>query len=78
MKKIFLIVFIFCFTFAASNRSSIISIDSAEDVIMLTAKKTHFELKNRTGFSNKNINEKALEKRRHKRRRKVRPPKHGK
>ena len=56
MKKICLIVFIFCFTFAASNRSSIISIDSAEDVIMLTAKKTHFELKNRTGFSNKNIN----------------------
>ena len=68
----------FCFTYATSSRSYIISIVSAEDVITLTAKKTHYELKNRTGFSNKNINENALEKRRHKRRRKVRPPKHGK
>ncbi len=50
-----------------------------ENVINLSSKKSHLEFKrNKYPFEKINNNDKSVEKRRHKRRRKVRPPRQGK
>ena len=52
---------------------------SGIDVINLSSKKSHLEFKrNKYPFEKINNNDKSVEKRRHKRRRKVRPPRQGK
>ena len=50
-----------------------------DDVINLSSKKSRLEFKrNKYPFEKINNNDKSVEKRRHKRRRKVRPPRQGK
>ena len=52
---------------------------SGDNVINLSSKKSHLEFKrNKYPFEKINNNDKSVEKRRHKRRRKVRPPRQGK
>ena len=52
---------------------------SGDNVINLSSKKSHLEFKrNKYPFEKINNNDKSIEKRRHKRRRKVRPPRQGK
>jgi len=52
---------------------------SGDNVINLSSKKGHLEFKrNKYPFEKINNNDKSVEKRRHKRRRKVRPPRQGK
>ena len=52
---------------------------SGDDVINLSSKKSHLEFKrNKYPFEKINNSDKSVEKRRHKRRRKVRPPRQGK
>lgn len=78
MKKLIIIGFSFCLMMAGNRSSSGVTVLSGEDVLVLSASKVQTELKRRTDFSEKKANDDALQKRRHKRRRKVRPPKQGK
>ena len=78
MKILIIIGFSLCLMMAGSRSSSGVTVLSGEDVLVLSAPKVKTELKRRTDFTKKKANDNALQKRRHKRRRKVRPPKQGK
>ena len=78
MKKLIIIVFSLCLLIAGSRGPSGVTVLSGEDVLVLSVSKVQIELKRRTDFTEKKANDNALYKRRHKRRRKVRPPKQGK
>ena len=78
MKKLIIIGFSICLMMAGGRNSFGTTVLSGEDVLVLSASEVQTELKRRTDFTVKKANDNALQKRRHKRRRKVRPPKQGK
>lgn len=78
MKKLIIIGFSISLMLAGTRGGTGVSVLSGEDVLVLTVQKAQVELKRRTDFTVKKADDNALQKRRHKRRRKVRPPKQGK
>ena len=74
-----LIYILFSILFGSNIDSQKSYVFSGIDVINLSSKKSHLEFKrNKYPFEKINNNDKSVEKRRHKRRRKVRPPRQGK
>ena len=74
-----LLYILFSILIGSNNDSEESYVFSGDDVINLSSKKSHLEFKrNKYPFEKIINNDKSVEKRRHKRRRKVRPPRQGK
>ena len=78
MKNLIIITFSLSLMIAGTRGSSEVSVFSGESVIVLTAQKVQLDLNRRTDFGVNKDYDNSLQKRRHKRRRKIRPPKQGK
>lgn len=79
MKKILIILLGVCFVFAGNRNSVDTIVFSGEQLIKLSSQKNQLDLKRKSDITAlKKKEDLSTEKRRHKRRRKVRPPKQGK
>ena len=79
MKKLLIILLGICFVSAGIKLSVDTVVFTGDNLIKLTSQNNQFDLKRKSDFiSLKKKDDLATEKRRHKRRRKVRPPKQGK
>ena len=78
MKKIFIILLGFCFISAGERLSINTIVFSGDNLIKLTSQNSQLDLKRKSDITSLKKKDLSTEKRRHKRRRKVRPPKQGK
>ncbi len=78
MKNILIILFSVCFVFSGEKNSINTIVSSGNQLIKLTSLNNHLDLKRKKDIDHLKKKDISTEKRRHKRRRKVRPPKQGK
>ncbi len=79
MRKLSIILLSLCFVFAGNKPSVDTVVFSGDNLIKLTSQKNQLDLKRKSEITSlKKKDDISTEKRRHKRRRKVRPPKQGK
>jgi hypothetical protein len=79
MRNLSIILLGLCFVFAGNKSSINTVVFSGDNLIKLTSQKNQLDLKRKSDITSlKKKDDISTEKRRHKRRRKVRPPKQGK
>ena len=79
MKKLLIILLGICFVSAGDRFSDQTIVFSGDNLIKLTSQNNQLDLKRKSDITSlKKKDDLSTEKRRHKRRRKVRPPKQGK